>query len=550
MTATIQETIAALSETLKGYIEATYHIADADIVAQRRALLDQPGGVFQTPYLESTPRYETGVRYAEMSDIPAAAQEAFRRLSDAASGKPLIYDPPYSHQSEAIRATLSDSKNVMLMTGTGSGKTESFLLPILGKLAIEAKDRPEQFAQHSAVRAMVLYPMNALVNDQLGRLRMLFGDARVVSMFQEWSGRAARFARYTSRTPYAGIRTKEKDGTRLKSIGDFFVEIENAAQRHAVGKPVVPSEDARAFALFNTLKAKGKWPAKPSISNWYGSGKWMPDGVRRRAITLQDDTELMTRDEVQMNAPDLLITNYSMLEYMMMRPIERTIFDQTRAWLEACPSEKFMIILDEAHLYRGAQGAEVGLLLRRLRDRLGISEDRFQVICATASFSDEGKKNAGQFGEQLSGVDASTFVPVTGSLQLRPQPAAGTAADLAALNQIKFEAFFSENALERAEAALRFLAFRQVAPTGDADADLHAALNQYGPFSLLVNATMEAARSFEEIREIVFGDAEHASGDRAINALVAMGSRARLKAGDASWPARSVGLLGFQLQRS
>lgn len=534
MTATIQETIAALSETLKGYIEATYHIADADIVAQRRALLDQAGGVFQTPYLESTPRYETGVRYAEMSDIPAAAQEAFRRLSDAASGKPLIYDPPYSHQSEAIRATLRDAKNVMLMTGTGSGKTESFLLPILGKLAIEAKDNPEQFVRHSAVRAMVLYPMNALVNDQLGRLRMLFGDERVVSMFQEWSGRAARFARYTSRTPYAGIRTKEKDGTRLKSIGDFFVEIENAAQRHAVGKPVVPSEDARAFALFNTLKAKGKWPAKPSISNWYGSGKWMPDGVRRRAITLQDDAELMTRDEVQMNAPDLLITNYSMLEYMMMRPIERTIFDQTRAWLASCPSEKFMIILDEAHLYRGAQGAEVGLLLRRLRDRLGISEDRFQVICATASFSDEGKKNAGRFGEQLSGVDASTFVPVTGSLQLRPQPAPGTAADLAALNQIKFEAFFSENAQERADAALQFLAYRQVTATSDADADLHAALCQYGPFSLLVNATMEAARSFEEIREIVFVDADQEAGDQAINALVAMGSRARLRAGDAS----------------
>ena len=115
------------------------------------------------------------------------------RLASSAHGKPLLFDPPYQHQAESIQAILRDQRNVMIMTGTGSGKTESFLLPILGKLAIEARDRSEQFAAHSAVRAMVLYPMNALVNDQLGRLRLLFGDARVIEMFQQWSGRAATF---------------------------------------------------------------------------------------------------------------------------------------------------------------------------------------------------------------------------------------------------------------------------------------------------------------------------------------------------------------------
>jgi hypothetical protein len=97
----------------------------------------------------------------------------------------------------------------------------------------------------------------------------------------------------------------------------------------------------------------------------------------------------------------LLVTNYSMLEYMLMRPIERPIFDRTRAWLENNPKEKFLIVLDEAHLYRGASGAEVGLLLRRLRDRLNIPPDRFQVICATASFKDA--VYAPDFGAQLSG---------------------------------------------------------------------------------------------------------------------------------------------------
>ena len=101
------------------------------------------------------------------------------------------------------------------MTGTGSGKTESFLLPILGKLAREASEEPDAFGGQPAMRALVLYPMNALVNDQLGRLRGLFGDPRLVSLFNSWAGRPPRFGRYTSRTPYAGVRTSQKDSAKL-----------------------------------------------------------------------------------------------------------------------------------------------------------------------------------------------------------------------------------------------------------------------------------------------------------------------------------------------
>src|SRR5213592_3160179 len=109
------------------------------------------------------------------------------------------------------------------MTGTGSGKTECFLLPILGKLAREAKSTGSRFGQVPAVRALVLYPMNALVNDQLGRLRLLFGDPRIVRNFAKASGRPARFARYTSRTLYPGVRTEAKDQERLKPIGQYYV---------------------------------------------------------------------------------------------------------------------------------------------------------------------------------------------------------------------------------------------------------------------------------------------------------------------------------------
>ena len=75
-----------------------------------------------------------------------------------------------------------------------------------------------------------------------------------------------------------------------------------------------------------------------------------------------------------------------MLEYMLMRPLERSIFDATKAWLAANPHERMMLVLDEAHLYRGAGGSEVALLIRRMTNRLGIQPSRLQVICTTASF--------------------------------------------------------------------------------------------------------------------------------------------------------------------
>src|SRR5665213_2433356 len=226
MSATIQQTIDELRQSLTEYLEATDHIGDPGIVNQRRRLLEETGGIFQVPYLESTPRYVTGDRYENMSGLPEAAREALVNLASSTGGKPVVFNPPYIHQAQALQEVLTNKKNLMIMTGTGSGKTESFLLPILGKLAIEAKKSPASFRDRGAVRAIVLYPMNALVNDQLGRLRLLFGNPRVVSMFERWAGRPARFARYTSRTPYAGVRSPKKDGNRLSSIGDFFAAIE------------------------------------------------------------------------------------------------------------------------------------------------------------------------------------------------------------------------------------------------------------------------------------------------------------------------------------
>jgi ATP-dependent helicase YprA (DUF1998 family) len=525
MIQTIQGTIKQLHGSLRDYIEATYHISSPALIEQRKELLDRAGVIYQIPYIESTPRYQSGERFSAIKGLPSAALNAYTALSTRAGDLPaLLYDPPYKHQSEAIRRTLVDEKNLLVMTGTGSGKTESFLLPILGKFAREAEKSPTSFRDQTAVRALILYPMNALVNDQLGRLRSLFGDPRTVALFQKWADRPARFARYTSRTPYAGIRTREKDSVKLKAFDDFYVEIQRLAQGP------VSDEQKQAKALLEELKARGKWPAKPDLLAWFGDKgtDWQDRKTRafRRAITLLGDVELLTRHEVQVSSPDLLVTNYSMLEYMLMRPIERPIFDQTRDWLEQNPAEKFLIVLDEAHLYRGAAGAEVGLLLRRLRDRLNIPPERLQVICATASFKDA--DYAPLFGAQLTGVPAHTFVPIQGDFAWRPHAAQGTKRDAEVLAAIDLAAFYSlESDEARAKIVQPLLEYRHAPEVGTLEVRLFHALSEFPPLGLLINSTMKQARPVEELGHALFPDAPH-EADAAATVLMALGSMARL----------------------
>ncbi len=522
---TIQQSIEQLHGALRDYIEATYHISAKSLIARRKILLDRPGVIHQVPYLESTPRYETGEPFSDMVGLNPAALQAYLAVSSQQGDLPkLIYDPPYRHQSEAIRGSLIEGRNLIIMTGTGSGKTESFLLPILGKLAHEASNSPDTFGQRSAMRALVLYPMNALVNDQLGRLRTLFGDPRLVSLFKGWAGRPPRFARYTSRTPYAGVRTAQKDSTRLKSFNEFYVDIERDARE------TDPLKQAEAQRLLQALKERGKWPAKPDLTAWLGQkgSRWQNPRTKEfvRAVTLPDDTELITRHEVQAAPPDLLVTNYSMLEYMMMRPIERSIFDMTRAFLAANPDETFLVVLDEAHLYRGAAGAEVGLLLRRLRDRLGIPPSRLQVICATASFNDHAY--APLFGAQLSGLRAESFLPISGNLALRPHDATGSDQDAEVLADVDLPRYYAAATDEERLSVVKPLLNHRQAQDDDSPAvALYRALADFPPMGRLINATMKQAVPVADLSRMLFPTAPRSKADTAANTLMALGSAAR-----------------------
>lgn len=525
MPTTISETIDSLHDSLRQYIEATYHIGHPQLIAQRRALLDAAGVIHQHPFIESTPRYQSRSRFEELglpSDVLSVLDPLCRSSTD---GPQLLYNPPYHHQAAAITGALVDEKSLLVMTGTGSGKTECFLLPLLGKLAVEAAQSPESFTQ-PAMRALILYPMNALVNDQLSRLRVLFGDDRLVKQFIDWSGRPIRFARYTSRTLYPGVRHRKKDAVRLKSIETFYVDLLDQSNGPS-------SEQAtHAAELIEQLKSRGRWPAKPDLAAWYGrkGSWWQKNGQFVRAVTQPRDSELFTRHEVHQAPSDILVTNYSMLEYMLMRPLERPVFDMTRDWLARNPSESFMLVVDEAHMYRGAAGAEVALLLRRLRERLEIPSERLQVVCTSASFED--REYAVQFAARLTGKKPEEFAePIQGTLALQTNAGKGTAADADVLASIDLDAFHDATGRSAFRILQPLLEHLNASESGDnVPRALYDALSDFAPMGELINRTMRAACAIDQIGAEIFPEVDKEQADRAVTVLGTLGSIARKSA--------------------
>lgn len=233
-------------------------------------------GITRGPLLEATPPYLTGASLRQL----AVEGVVHPDLVGGRIGVP-VDRPLYRHQEQAVRK-VARGRNLIVATGTGSGKTESFLLPILNELSAQRA----RGALGPGVRALLLYPMNALANDQMKRLRELLADEPDIT-----------FGRYTGDTP---------EGTR-----------------NALAK----------FAAQN--------PGEPMLPN-----------------------ELLSREQMRATPPHLLLTNYAMLEYLLLRPLDIALFqgDHGGNWR--------FVVVDEAHVYDGTRGAELAMLLRRLRDRV------------------------------------------------------------------------------------------------------------------------------------------------------------------------------------
>lgn len=505
-----------LKKTFHQYLEAQYHIWDEGLIAERQKLLDQPGVTFQEPRLEATPFYATGAPYCQLS-IPKPAQD----ILTLASTRPRtgIYSEPYAHQASALEAVLTRNEEIIVATGTGSGKTESFLMPILGSLAIESAQCSESW-KVPGVRALLLYPMNALVNDQLARLRRLFGDEQVALALKGGRERNATFGMYTSRTPYPGHATAAKDRERIGALLKHLFE--------------GLSDESQTL-----LRDEGKWPAKD---------------IERFAASLfqtgANDSELFSRQEMQRTSPDLLVTNYSMLEYMLLRPIERSIFEQTAHWLESHQDNRFTIVLDEAHMYRGSGGAEVAYLLRRLHSRLGIKRDRVRYILTSASLGSgaEATVRIKRFAADLTGLENPTrsFVLITGSTEKKdsPRPASRAEAtalaayDFGTLHQIHETPSATEAALRELLGSLGFLFPQRMQGQDDLRNLVQQWLNQFGPAALAANRITSMPESLRTVADQVFPDG--VSQEQAMESLLALMSFAKdKKSGRVYAPVRS-----------
>ena len=217
MTATIQETIATLHQTLQGYIEATYHIADPRRCRAAPRPARRGGRHLPDALSESTPRYQTGDTFAD-DDRHSGGRT--RRLSAARASGDGQAAPVRSALQPSGRVDPDDPARPEKPDGhdrDGSGKTECFLLPILGKLAVEARDRTRN-SPRTRARAR-----DGALSDERARQRPARPPAAAVRRSARRRdvpvlvGRPARFARYTSRTPYAG-RARQGQGSDAPQV--------------------------------------------------------------------------------------------------------------------------------------------------------------------------------------------------------------------------------------------------------------------------------------------------------------------------------------------
>jgi len=363
---TIESISRQLKERLIAYLQADYHILNDSLIEARFKLLDNDNVIANEPRLEGSKRYPAGESYDNMH-IPDTPKNLLDQLSKIPNSG--VWPTPRKHQQKAIEIFLQDKDDLIVATGTGSGKTETFLYPIFGSLALENKN--PNTLEMSGVRCLLLYPMNALVNDQLTRLRGILGNKDCKKIFKEVRGRHVTFGTYTSKTQYPGPKTAKKEKDLIKKLQETYLPNDSETSQKLEKYNLYPAKDIATFT-----------DSECSIN--------------------MEDAELYTRHEVQQSPPDILITNYSMLEYMMLRPIERDIFTKTKAWLEADKSNYFTVVLDEAHIYKGVLGSEISYLLKRLYSRLNIPRERVRIIITTASIGEENTK-AKDFAQILTG---------------------------------------------------------------------------------------------------------------------------------------------------
>lgn len=336
----VQQYYQTIRNRLVNYIKSDYLANSETLLLYADELLGEmcPNdiNIAREPYIETSSSYRKvndGIRTA---DIENNVKEVLLKLVDAELG---IYSNPFTHQLKALTSVLN-GKDLFVSTGTGSGKTECFLWPIIARAIEESLNRPKDFKM-PAVRTLIIYPMNALVSDQLARFRKIMGSKEFMDIFTSSSGagRIPHFGMYTGRTPYSGESKKQSNINLAETYREQYLVDENATEE----------EQKEQMKKINGFKSINKYPAR------YGG----EEGLKNFIDNLENDihkpspydAEYITRFEIQNNTPDILITNYSMLEYMLMRQMEAGIWNNTKEWLNKSEKNRILIVLDEAHMY-------------------------------------------------------------------------------------------------------------------------------------------------------------------------------------------------------
>jgi DEAD/DEAH box helicase domain-containing protein len=412
------------------YVETAFDTKFLSVNAERHNKLNTDKVLYREPWIEPLPDYKSSlltVPKLSLSDVPNMTE---RELSffKALVVNGLFPDDVemHTHQANMLKKAMS-KKHCIITSGTGSGKTEAFLLPLFARLSKElsrwgksagtnknywwnntdldnknivdrnfelstiVRQRPND-GRPQAVRALILYPMNALVEDQLTRLRKaLDSDKTREWLKKEANNNSIYFGRYTGATPSSGeLSFFNENGEKI--INKYKIE-----------------------QLRNELTAFEN--SSVAIKKHIVENKDIPDGLSDKEENLiafyprLDGAEMRTRFDMQIAPPDIMITNYSMLSIMLMRHIDSGIFDKTKDWLNCddefsmnlSPEEKnkekenrvFHLIIDELHLYRGTQGTEVAYLLKLVLNRLGLDPDHAQlkILASSASLDDRDPKS-------------------------------------------------------------------------------------------------------------------------------------------------------------
>ena len=304
---------AEVERALLDYLQTTFHLRDKALEsALFRFLKDESTGMFRGPYLDVRLPFRR-------------ASESWERASPLDYGPPFV---PYVHQLRAferLSARERTPQNTLITTGTGSGKTECFLFPVLDHCR-RARQRGEP-----GIKAIILYPMNALASDQAERLAKLLRDPRLEGV---------------SAGLYVG-----------------------------------------------------------------GEGQHSKSG----ATHLVDDREILRE-----SPPDILLTNYRMLDFLLMRPEDAPL------WKLNGPTTLQYLVLDELHTYDGAQGSDVACLIRRLKARLGVAPGQLCGVGTSATIGSGGTEDPKRLlAEFATKIFAEPFTPdgLIGEDRLTPEQA-------------------------------------------------------------------------------------------------------------------------------